>query len=186
MHGIDACVREYRNPAKSQAHREMFLHPWPIINTYPGLNYIDPIPYVVVPGVNDQVTKFMTKEACTELFIKGFTPVAQQDPGLSLDDVDQLPIYREIITRRFIPDDVEGILGDLWTPLQKRIHQQAVVRLHAMAQALMGGGAGSHSLPQQLHRFAQALHAPVSVVDLHLELNVGGIGAKMLKNERGH
>jgi hypothetical protein len=186
MHGIDACVREYRNPAKSQAHRQMFLHPWPIINTYPGINYIDPIPYVVVPGVNDQVTKFMTKEACTELFIKGFTPVAHQDPGLSLEDVDQLPIYREIITRRFIPDDVEGILGDLWTPLQKRLHQQAVVRLHAMAQALMGGGAGSHSLPQPIHRFAQALHAPVSVVDLHLELNVGGIGARMLMNERGH
>ncbi len=152
MHGIDACLREYKNPARSQAHRQMFLHPWPINNTYTGLNYITPITYVVVVGDNEPVTKFMTKEACTELFTKGFTTFTRLDQGLSLDDVDQLPSYREIITHRFIPDDVDGILGDMWTPLQKRIHQQTVVRLHAMAQALVGGGDVS------FHRFAHALH----------------------------
>jgi hypothetical protein len=156
MHGIDACLREYKNPVKSQNHRQMFLHPWPIINTYPGLNYITPIPYVVVAGESEPVTKFMTRESCIELFIKGFSPVAHPDSGLSLEDVDQLPIYHEIITRRFIPDDVEGILGDLWTPLQKRIHQQTVVRLHVMAKALMSGDVPVSHHP--VHRFSYAFH----------------------------
>ena len=144
MHGIDACLREYKNPAKSQAHRAMFLHPWPIINTYPGLNYITPINYVVVLGENEPVTKFMTKEACAALFIKGFTPLAHLNLGLSLEDVDHLPNYREIITHKFIPNDVEGILGEMWTPLQKRIHQKSVFRLHTMAQALMDSDAPMH------------------------------------------
>ena len=152
LHGIDACLREYTNPAKMKAHCDTFIHPWPINNIYPGLNYITPITYMVVPGENEPVTKFMTKEACTELFIKGFTTPFYRDPGLSLEDVDRLPVYQEIITRKFFPGDIDGILGDLWTPLQKQVHKETVFRLHVLAQALRGGG--SAPLP---HPFAQAL-----------------------------
>jgi hypothetical protein len=139
IHGIDACLREYNNGnnERSLAHRKMFLHPWPIFNSYPGLNYMDPIPYVETD--ENLVTKFMTSKDCNNLFLKGFSDVLL-DHGKSLENVDQLPNYKEIITHVFVPEDIHGILGQEWTPLQKRIFLEAVVCQHPMAKALAGDG----------------------------------------------